>query len=116
MIHPYISGAQVGVNGEFVNSGDRSRFFACSSNFTALTLPQPRADDFVVPHLDALRRCRASAGTWRGGPYAQLASDLLDAHASGLKILIKAYEDLARRVASRRIGSLSPMVSRTQPM
>ena len=72
VIHPYITGAQVGVNGEFVNSGDRSAVLRMLVQLHHAHAATPRADDFVVPHLDALRPMLSDPrGTWLVGPYAQ---------------------------------------------
>src|SRR6266568_2497112 len=62
----------------------------------------PRADDFVVPSLDALQAMTGEAGTQCGsGPYARPARELLDAHARDLGALVRAYHGIASRVAAR---------------
>jgi len=90
------------VNGEFVNSGDRSAVLRMLVRLHRAHAATPRADELVVPHLDALRSMLSDPrGTWRGGPYAQRGREPLDAHAPDLEVLLKAYRYLARRVASR---------------
>ena len=47
--------------------------------------PAARAEDFVVPRLDALGPMMAEPReAWQGGPYARRAGEFLQAHAAGL--------------------------------
>jgi spectinomycin phosphotransferase len=109
VVHPYLVGTQVGSYGEFVTGSDRSAVLDMLSQLHrvhavhAVHTVEPLTDDFVVPHLDALRSMLSeSCGTWDGGPYAKRAHDLLRAHATDLEVLITAYGELARRVAARK--------------
>src|SRR6185437_5403554 len=62
---------------------------------------RPRAEDFVVPRLDALGPMLAEPReAWQGGPYARRAGELLQAHAAGLSVLVTAYAGLAERAAA----------------
>jgi spectinomycin phosphotransferase/16S rRNA (guanine(1405)-N(7))-methyltransferase len=63
---------------------------------------KPPVDDFVVPDLDTLETMIRDPGdTWRSGPYAQRAAELLLTHATDLQVLISAYRNLADRVRSQ---------------
>ncbi len=103
VVHPYITGTRAGENGEFANGNDRRAVLDMLVQLHRAHAGKPLADDFVVPHLDALRSMlRETGATWQGGPYAQRAHELLSAHARELDVLLTAYRSLARRVATRR--------------
>jgi spectinomycin phosphotransferase/16S rRNA (guanine(1405)-N(7))-methyltransferase len=102
VIHPYITGTQAALNDEFINDSDRRAVLDMLSQLHYAHAAKPLADDFVVPHMDALRSMLSEpCQTWEGGPYAERAHELLGAHAADLEVLVAAYDQLARRVASR---------------
>jgi spectinomycin phosphotransferase/16S rRNA (guanine(1405)-N(7))-methyltransferase len=102
VIHPYVIGTAAGEDGEFANDGDRQAVVDMLVQIHRAHVGKPRVDDFVVPHLDALRAMvRDTGGAWCSGPYAQRAQELLRTHARDLHVLIAAYRSLARRVGSQ---------------
>lgn len=102
VVHPYVTGEQAGADGEFTSDDDRQTVLSMLIQLHDARADTPRADDFAVPNLDALQAMiRTPRRTWRTGPYAQPAQELLHAHASDLRMLVKAYRGLARRVSSR---------------
>jgi thiamine kinase-like enzyme len=102
VIHSYIIGNPAGLNGEFINGSDRRAVLDMLSQLHNAHAAKPLADDFVVPRMDALRSMLSEpCQTWGRGPYAERAHDLLRAHATDLEVLVTAYDELARRVASR---------------
>jgi Phosphotransferase enzyme family len=101
-VHPYITGTPVGEDGEFARAGDRRAALDLLVQLHCAEAVRPRAEDFVVPHLDALGPMTGEPReAWQGGPYARRAGELLQAHAAGLGVLVNAYAGLARRVAQR---------------
>lgn len=102
VVHPYIVGTQAGADGEFINGSDRIAALNMLIQLHRVRAAKPRTDDFIVPHLDALRSMMSEQClAWVGGPYAKRAHELLRAHSDDLDLLLTAYNDLARRVASR---------------
>jgi spectinomycin phosphotransferase/16S rRNA (guanine(1405)-N(7))-methyltransferase len=102
VIHPYVTGTDAGEDGEFTNDGDRRAVVDMLIQIHGARAGEPLAEDFVVPHLDALQAMtRQTGGVWRSGPYAQRAQELLRTHATDLRLLITAYQGLARRAGSR---------------
>jgi spectinomycin phosphotransferase/16S rRNA (guanine(1405)-N(7))-methyltransferase len=102
VVHPYLTGKEAGHDGEFASDDDRRTVVGMLIQVHAARVGQPRADDFVVPKLDTLQTMMATPGDqWHSGPYAQAAQKLLRAHVNDLRLLVTAYQDLARRVASR---------------
>ena len=102
VIHPYITGSRAGENGEFARASERAAVLDLLVQLHRARAGNPQADDFVVPHLDALRpMMREPCEAWRGGPYAQPACELLHVHAAHLDVQLNTYASLARRVASR---------------
>jgi thiamine kinase-like enzyme len=56
----------------------------------------------VVPDLDVLETMIRDPGdTWRGGPYARRAHELLLTHVRDLQVLTSAYRSLAESVGSQ---------------
>ena len=103
VVHPYIVGAQAGSDGEFTNRSDRIAALNMLVQLHRAHATRPRTDDFVVPHLDALRSMMGEpAASWRNGPYAERAHELLRAQAVDLDVLLTAYDGLGRRVSARR--------------
>ena len=101
-VHPYTVGTQIGADGEFTSGSDRIAVLDMVIRLHRAHAATPETDDLVVPHLDALRSIMSGpACTWRNGPYAERSRELLRAHAVDLDVLLTAYDDLARRVASR---------------
>lgn len=101
-VHPYVAGAPAGADGEFTRDDDRLAVLDMLVEIHGARAGHPRADDFVVPNLDALPSMVGEAGpAWRTGPYARRAQDLLRAHADGVRALVRAYHGMARRVAAR---------------
>jgi thiamine kinase-like enzyme len=102
VLHPYINGTPAGSDGEFVNGRDRRAVLDMLSQLHRAPAAKPLTDDFVVPRMDVLRSMLSEPQqTWQGGPYAEPAHELLRAHAADLEVLVRAYGQLARRVASR---------------
>ncbi len=102
VVHPYLAGIQAGPDGEFADGRDRIATLNMLIQLHRAHAARPGTDDFIVPHLDALRSMLSEPGrTWPGGPYAEPARALLCAHAADLDVLITAYDDLAGRVAAR---------------
>jgi spectinomycin phosphotransferase/16S rRNA (guanine(1405)-N(7))-methyltransferase len=102
VVHPYVSGAEAGEDGEFTNAGDRLAVVDMLIQIHGAQAGKPRVDDFVVPHLDTLQAMvRHTSDAWCSGPYAQRAQELLRTHARDLHALIAAYHGLARRVAAQ---------------
>jgi spectinomycin phosphotransferase/16S rRNA (guanine(1405)-N(7))-methyltransferase len=102
VVHPYVSGEQAGADGEFTSDDDRRAVLSMLIQLHDARADEPHADDFVVPNLDALQAMiRTPRRAWRTGPYAQPAQDLLHAHASDLRMLVRAYYRLAHRVSAR---------------
>lgn len=103
VVHPYVIGHPAGEYGAFASAGDREAVIDLLVQLHRARSGQPVVEDFVVPHLDALRpMIRTPREAWRGGPYAERARALLHAHAAGLDVLMTAYEGLAERVARRQ--------------
>lgn len=103
VVHPYVTGTPVGQDNQFARASDRRAALDLLVQLHRAEAVPPRADDFVVPHLDALGPMTGEPReAWSGGPYAQRAGELLQAHADGLGVLVSAYAGLARRVAQRR--------------
>lgn len=103
VIHPYVTGTQAGLDGEFTSVSDRRTVLDMLSQLHRAHATMPLADDFVVPHMDALRPMLSEPGrAWERGPYAERAHDLLCAHVTDLEVLVATYDELARRVASRQ--------------
>jgi hypothetical protein len=102
VVHPYVTGTEAGENGEFSNDGDRRAVVDMLIRIHDAQVGKPCVDDFVVPHLDGLLAMMTQAGgPWCGGPYAQAAQELLQAHARDLHVLIAAYHSLSARVGSQ---------------
>jgi hypothetical protein len=102
-VHPCITGTPVGEDGEFARAGDRRAVLDLLVQLHCAEAVRPRAEDFVVPHLDALGPMMGEPReAWQGGPCARRAGELLQARAAGLGVLVSAYAGLARRVAQRR--------------
>jgi spectinomycin phosphotransferase/16S rRNA (guanine(1405)-N(7))-methyltransferase len=102
-VHPYVAGEPAGQDGEFASDEDRRAVIDMLVRIHAVRVGDPRADDFAVPKLDALRAM--IDGTWpepATGPFARPARDLLEAHARDLRFLVEAYGALAGRVAERQ--------------
>jgi spectinomycin phosphotransferase len=55
VVHPYIVGTQAGPDGEFINGSDRITVLNMLIELHRVQVGKPRTDDFIVPHLDALR-------------------------------------------------------------
>lgn len=103
VVHRYIVGTRAGPDGVFVNGSDRIATLNMLIQLHRTQADTPKTDDFIVPHLDALRSIVSEPGRiWQGGPYAERAHELLRAHADDLDVLFTAYDGLARRVASRQ--------------
>jgi spectinomycin phosphotransferase len=102
VVHPYVAGEPAGQDGEFARDEDRRTVVDMLIQIHGTRTGHPRADDFVVPNLDALRAMTSEAGTpWSSGPYARPAQELLEAHARDLGALVRAYHRIARQVAAR---------------
>lgn len=107
VVHPYVAGTPAGEDGEFTSDEDRRAVMDMLIEIHGARAGNPRADDFLVPNLDALRLMLTEVGgpspgtPWRGGPYAQPAKELLRAHVSEMRVLIRAYLSLAKEVAAR---------------
>jgi len=102
VVHPYVAGEPAGQDGEFARDEDRRTVVDMLIQIHGARAGHPRADDFVVPSLDALQAMTGEAGTQCGsGPYARPARELLDAHARDLGALVRAYHGIASRVAAR---------------
>ena len=102
VVHPYVAGNAAGEDGEFANGDDRRVVVDMLIQIHRARAGNRRADDFVVPKLDALVNMMGQRETpWRAGPYAHPAQNLLRAHARGLRALVSAYQSLAREVAAR---------------
>jgi len=102
VVHPHVTGTDAGEGGKFTRDGDRQAVVDMLIQLHHARAGRPAAEDFVVPNLDALQAMlRHPGGTWRSGPYAQRAHDLLVSHAADLQALISGYDRLARRVASQ---------------
>ncbi len=102
VVHPYVIGKQAGKDGQFTSDGDRRTVLDMLIQIHCARVGKPRADDLVVPDLDALQNMmRKKGGAWRSGPYAQPAQELLHAYLSDLHVLVRAYHSLACRVSSR---------------
>ena len=102
VVHPYVRGEPVGQDGEFARGEDRRAVVDLLIQIHGARAGHPRADDFVVPNLDALQAMIDRAGAeWGSGPYARPARTLLDAHARDLRALVRAYHAMASRVAAR---------------
>ena len=102
VVHPYVAGEPAGQDGEFARDEDRRAVVDMLIQIHGARVGHPRADDFVVPDLDALQAMTGEAGMERGaGPYARPARELLEAHARDLGALVRAYHGLASRVAAR---------------
>jgi spectinomycin phosphotransferase/16S rRNA (guanine(1405)-N(7))-methyltransferase len=102
VVLPFVAGAPAGEDGEFANDADRRAVVEMIIQVHGARVGAPCADEFVVPKLDALRALMGQTTTsWRGGPYAGSAQDLLRTHARDLATLIRAYHRLAERVAAR---------------
>jgi hypothetical protein len=54
VIHPYIAGNRAGENAEFASASDRRAVLDLLVQLQRARAGEPRVDDFVVPHLDAL--------------------------------------------------------------
>jgi hypothetical protein len=103
VVHPYIAGSTAGEDGEFARASDRRAVLDLLVRLHRARAGAPRADDFVVPHLDVLpQMMREPREAWRDGPYARRAWGLLHAHAAALDVLMSAYASLAGRVAQRQ--------------
>ncbi len=102
VVHPYVAGRAAGADGEYASDDDRRTILDILTRLHRAQAGQPRADNFVVPNLDALEiMMRETNERWRGGPYGEPAADLLRTHAADLRLLVRAYSGLARRVSSR---------------
>lgn len=103
VVHPYVPGTPAGEDGEFTSEEDRRAVADMLVEIHGAQAGHPRTDDFLVPNLDALRLMldRDDGRSWRGGPFAQRAQELLRAHADQLRVLIRAYLRLAGQVAAR---------------
>jgi spectinomycin phosphotransferase/16S rRNA (guanine(1405)-N(7))-methyltransferase len=102
VVHPYIAGEPAGQDGKFARNEDRRSVVDMLVQIHGVRVGDPRADDFVVPKLDALQAMIDETGTeWGPGPYARPAKDLLEAHVRDLRALIQAYQGMADRVAAR---------------
>ena len=102
VVQPYVAGRPAGEDDKFTTEDDRRAVVDMLIQIHGARVGHPCADDFAVPDLDALELMVAeTGGPWRSGPYAQRAEELLRAHASDLRVLVRAYRGLARRVASR---------------
>jgi hypothetical protein len=102
VVHPYVVGTVAGEGGEFTNGGDRQTVVDMLIEVHRARVGTPPVDDFVVPNLDTLETMiRDPGATWRSGPYARRAQELLLTNTRGLQVLISAYRDLARRVSSQ---------------
>lgn len=102
VVHPYVTGTEAGQDGEFTNPADRQAVVDLLTQVHRAQVSPPRADDFVVPHLDALQALiQQDHGAWRSGPYAQRAQDLLREHTGDLGTLIAAYHRLAGQAAAQ---------------
>ncbi|HEX6931531.1 MAG TPA: phosphotransferase [Streptosporangiaceae bacterium] len=103
VVHPYLAGEAAGQDGEFARDQDRRTVLDMLIQIHGARVGHPRADDFVVPNLDALQAMiDEPRAEWGPGPYARAARSLLDAHARDLSALAEAYGGLASRVAARR--------------
>ena len=101
--YPYLTGTPAGAGGEFARAGDRRAALDLLVQLHRAKAGRPRAEDFVVPRLDALGPMMAEPReAWQGGPYARRAGEFLQAHAAGLSVLVTAYAGLAERAAQRR--------------
>jgi hypothetical protein len=102
VVHPYVEGTRAGEDGEFTNDDDPRAVLDMIIQIHGARAGQPRADDFIVPGLDAAELMTAeTAAPWSAGPYARPAQQLLRAQAGGLRVLVRAFHDLAHRVAAR---------------
>jgi hypothetical protein len=102
VVHPHVTGTDAGEGGKFTRDGDRQAVVDMLIQLHRARAGSPAVDDFVVPNLDTLQAMlRDTGGTWRSGPYAQVAHQLLMTHAADLRVLISAYHSLARRVGSQ---------------
>jgi spectinomycin phosphotransferase/16S rRNA (guanine(1405)-N(7))-methyltransferase len=101
--YPYLTGTPAGAGGEFARAGDRRAALDLLVQLHRAKAGRPRAEDFVVPRLDALGPMMAEPReAWQGGPYARRAGELLQAHAASLSVLVTAYAGLAETAAQRR--------------
>src|SRR6185437_15530424 len=72
--YPYLTGTPAGAGGEFARAGDRRAALDLLVQLHRAKAGQPRAEDFVVPRLDALGPMMAEPReAWQGGPYARRA-------------------------------------------
>jgi spectinomycin phosphotransferase/16S rRNA (guanine(1405)-N(7))-methyltransferase len=102
VVHPHVTGIHAGEDGQFTSDDDRRMVVGMLTQIHGARTGGARADDFVVPQLDALQMImRTAGGTWRSGPYARRAQDLLQAHVQELGVLVRAYHRLVQRVSSR---------------
>jgi spectinomycin phosphotransferase/16S rRNA (guanine(1405)-N(7))-methyltransferase len=101
VVHPYVAGEPAGEDGAFARDDDRRTVVDMLIQVHGARAGDARADDFVVPKLDALRAMIDQTGAdWGPGPYAGPARELLLGHASDLSALIRAYDGLASHVAA----------------
>jgi hypothetical protein len=103
-VYPFIDGQSFDW-GEFPSSGHRLgvlRLVAAVHTAPATASRHAPADDFAVPHLDALEAAFDPARDVAGaGPYAQRTSLLIRRNAAPIRDLLARYDGLVARARSR---------------
>jgi spectinomycin phosphotransferase len=102
VVHPYLADCQAGQDGEFESSADRHAVLALLARLHSADAARPPADNFEIPGRAALLAATHSTGEpWQAGPYGTRSRDLLAAHATDLRALLAAFDQLAGRVRGK---------------
>ncbi|HET7243668.1 MAG TPA: phosphotransferase [Streptosporangiaceae bacterium] len=102
VVHPYLAGCQAGQDGEFGSNADRHAVLALLARLHSAKAARPPADNFVIPGRAPLLAAMHSTGEpWQAGPYGTRSRDLLAAHATDLRALLAAYDQLTGRVRGK---------------
>jgi hypothetical protein len=102
VVHPYLADCHSGQDSEFESSADRHAVLALLVRLHNAKAARPPADTFEIPGRAALLAAMHSTGQpWQTGPYGTRSRDLLARHASDLRALLAAFDELAGRVRAK---------------